>query len=193
MSESLSELLDAVRACRICEPYLPLGPNPVLRAKSTARILLVGQAPGTRVHETGIPWNDASGDRLRMWLDMDKTAFYDDSRLAILPMGFCYPGKGKSGDLPPRPECAEHWRARLHAQLPNVELTVLIGQYAIQYYLKDKAKENLTETVRAYRDFAPEFFPLVHPSPRNQIWLRKNEWFERDLIPELRQAVRRFL
>ena len=189
MTDTLPELVATIRACRICEPHLPLGANPVLQAKASARILLVGQAPGTRVHETGIPWNDASGERLRDWLGTDKATFYDDSRIAIVPMGFCYPGKGKSGDLPPRKECAAHWRARIHALLPNIELTVLIGQYAMQYYLQDRMKENLTETIRAYRDYAPAFFPLVHPSPRNRIWLKKNEWFERDLVPELRQLL----
>ncbi len=193
MYESLPELITAIRACRICEPHLPLGANPILQAQASARVLLVGQAPGTRVHETSIPWNDPSGERLRDWLGTDKATFYDDSRIAIVPMGFCYPGKGKSGDLPPRPECAEHWRAHIHTLLPNIELTILIGQYAMQFYLKDKMKENLTETIRAYRDYSPQFFPLVHPSPRNQIWLKKNGWFEQDLIPELRQKVRHFL
>lgn len=193
MQESLPELITSIRACRICEPHLPLGANPVLQAQASARVLLVGQAPGTRVHETGIPWNDASGERLRAWLGVDNETFYDDSRFAIVPMGFCYPGKGKSGDLPPRKECAGHWRARIHALLPNIELTVLIGQYAMQFYLQNSMKATLTETIRAYREYAPQFFPLVHPSPRNQIWLKKNGWFERDLIPELRRAIQGFL
>ena len=189
----LNELLTRIRACRLCEPNLPLGARPVLRAKSSARILIVGQAPGTRVHATGIPWNDPSGNRLRNWLDMDWETFYDDSRIAIIPMGFCYPGRGKSGDLPPRKECAAHWRAQLHEQLPNIQLTLLIGQYAQDYYLGKRQKNSLTDTVRAYQEYLPDYFPLVHPSPRNTGWLQKNEWFEEELVPELMERVYRIL
>jgi uracil-DNA glycosylase len=167
-----------------------LGARPVLRAQSSARILLVGQAPGTRVHQTGIPWNDPSGDRLRNWLEMDRTAFYNDAFMAIIPMGFCYPGKGPSGDLPPRPECAQHWRARLHQQLPHIRLTLLVGQYAQQYYLGKRMKKNLTDTVAAFEDYLPHYFPLPHPSPRNQLWLRTNEWFESGVLPALREVLR---
>lgn len=185
---ALTELLAEVRACRHCEADLPLGANPVLRASATARLLIVGQAPGTKVHASGVPWNDPSGDRLRDWLDMDRDTFYDESRIAIVPMGFCYPGKGKSGDLPPRPECAPLWHERLLAHMPRVELVLLVGSYAQQHYL-GASRETLTERVRRWRDFAPRYLPLPHPSPRNTLWLRRNDWFEETVVPELRQRV----
>jgi len=184
----LLQLLDEVSACHVCEAHLPLGPRPVVQAGAGARLLIVGQAPGTRVHNSGIPWNDASGDRLRDWLQMDRKMFYDPEHIAIVPMGLCYPGKGKSGDLPPRSECAPLWHARLLEQLPNVELTLLVGSYAQRYYLRDGYR-TLTERVRHWRDFAPAYFPLVHPSPRNQFWLTSNPWFEEDLLPALRERV----
>lgn len=184
----LLQLLDEVAACHACDAHLPLGPRPVVQAGAGARLLIVGQAPGTRVHNTGIPWNDASGDRLRNWLQMDRQVFYDPERIAIVPMGLCYPGRGKSGDLPPRPECAPLWHARLLEQLPHVELTLLVGSYAQRYYLHDGYR-TLTERVRNWRDFAPRYFPLVHPSPRNQFWLTSNPWFEQDLLPALRERV----
>jgi len=187
--ESLPELLNEIRACRICEDVLPLGPRPVLRASATARLLIVGQAPGTKVHATGIPWNDPSGDRLRQWLGMDRDTFYDETRIAIVPMGYCYPGGGKSGDLPPRPECAEHWLPRLLPLLPEIRLTLLIGQYAQAHYLKDRRKDSLTETVRAWKEYAPEFLPLPHPSPRNIRWFKAHPWFDRDVVPELRRRA----
>ena len=193
MEESLIALLEAIRACRTCTEHLPLGANPVLRASASARILIVGQAPGTKVHASGIPWNDASGERLRSWMQIDKATFYNENLIAIAPMGFCYPGKGKFGDLPPRPECAAQWRTRLHAQLPNIKLTLLIGQYAMQYYLGTRMKRTLGETVAAFEEYLPEYFPLVHPSPRNGIWLGKNPWFETSLIPEFRQVLRQVL
>jgi len=186
----LKHLLKEVRACQVCEQSLPLGPRPILRAKASARLLIVGQAPGTRVHATGIPWNDPSGDRLRSWLRVDRTFFYDESRVAILPMGFCYPGKGRSGDLPPRPECAQHWREKLLACLPDIELTLLIGQYAQQYHIPEAGK-SVTGTVQRWREFAPACIPMPHPSPRNQLWLKRNPWFEQDLVPELRQYIRK--
>jgi uracil-DNA glycosylase len=189
MEESLHSLLETIRSCRICADYLPLGANPVLRASTSARILIVGQAPGTKVHATGIPWNDPSGERLRAWMQVDKATFYDEKLIAIAPMGFCYPGKGKFGDLPPRPECAAHWRTRLHAQLPNIQLTLLIGQYAMQYYLGKRMKPTLGETVGAFEEYLPCYFPLVHPSPRNGIWLGKNPWFEADVIPAFRKVL----
>jgi uracil-DNA glycosylase len=171
-----------------------MGARPVVRLSETSKLLIVGQAPGTRVHETGIPFNDPSGDRLRMWLNVDKETFYDDSKIAIVPMGFCYPGKGRSGDLPPRPECAALWRDELHRHLKKVQLTLLIGQYAQQYYLEDKAKDTLTDTVRAYKEYLPlGYFPLVHPSPRNVGWFKKNPWFEQEVIPILREQVHRIL
>lgn len=187
--ESLDKLLEKVRACRVCEAHLPLGPKPVLRAGAGARLLIVGQAPGRRVHETGIPWNDPSGDRLRGWLQMDREAFYNERRVAIIPTAFCYPGTGKGGDLPPRPECAPLWHPQLRAVLPEIQLTLLIGQYAQAYYLGERRKKTLTETVRACHEYLPEFLPLPHPSPRNQMWLKRNPWFEREVLPELRQRV----
>lgn len=187
--ESLDKLLEKVRACRVCEAHLPLGPKPVLRAGAGARLLIVGQAPGRRVHETGIPWNDPSGDRLRGWLQMDREAFYNEHRVAIIPTAFCYPGTGKGGDLPPRPECAPLWHPQLRSVLPEIQLTMLIGQYAQAYYLGERRKKTLTETVRAWHEYLPEFLPLPHPSPRNQMWLKRNPWFEREVLPELRQRV----
>jgi uracil-DNA glycosylase len=186
----LAALLARVRACRLCEAHLPLGPHPVLRARATARLLIVGQAPGTRVHETGIPWNDRSGDRLRQWLGIDRESFYDDSRIAIIPMGFCYPGVDRNGgDRPPRPECAPHWHPPLRALLPRIELTLLVGSHAQFYYLGKRRKPTMTETVAAWRDYLPEFLPTPHPSWRNTAWLRKNPWFESDLLPVLRERV----
>lgn len=190
---ALRDLLAEVRACRLCEDELPLGPNPVLRASVTARVLIVGQAPGTRVHATSVPWNDPSGDRLRVWLGLDRERFYDQSRIAIVPMGFCYPGRGKSGDLPPAPRCAPTWHGSLLARMPAVELVLLVGAYAQQYYLapgeQGDRRETLTERVRRWRDFAPRFLPLPHPSPRNTLWLRRNPWFEEQVVPALRKRV----
>lgn len=186
---ALAPLLRQIRACTVCAPYLPLGPRPILRASATARLLIVGQAPGRKVHDTGIPWNDPSGDRLRSWLGMDRDAFYDESRIAIIPTGLCFPGTGKGGDLPPRPECAPLWHPPLRAALPDIRLTLLIGQYAQAYFLGPRAKKTLTETVAAWREYLPEYLPLPHPSPRNQMWLKRNPWFARDLLPVLRQKV----
>jgi uracil-DNA glycosylase len=189
-SATLDELLAQVRACRICEKELPLGPRPILRVTATARILIVGQAPGTKVHETGIPWNDPSGDRLREWLTLDRDTFYDETRIAIIPMGLCYPGRhARGGDLPPRKECAEHWFEALLAHLPRRRCTILAGQYAQAHYLDARRKRNLTETVRAWKDYAPEFWPLPHPSFRNNRWLSQHPWFERETVPALRDAV----
>ncbi|MEO6609942.1 MAG: uracil-DNA glycosylase family protein [Aestuariivirga sp.] len=189
MTDKLAELLARVRACTLCKDHLPLGPRPVVRLDPNARILIAGQAPGTRVHETGIPFNDPSGDRLRHWLGVTREQFYDEKLFAILPMGFCYPGKGKSGDLPPRPECATHWREELLLHAPNIKLTLAIGQYAIAWHLKDKQKPTLTETVKNWRDYWPEVLPLPHPSPRNNIWLKKNPWFEAEVVPELHRVI----
>lgn len=188
----LTSLIKEVRACRSCEAELPFPPRPVLRARASARLLIVGQAPGTRVHETGIPWNDPSGERLRRWLAMDRETFYDERCVAILPMGFCYPGKGASGDLPPRPECASLWRERLLACLPDIELTLLVGQYAQQYHIPEAGK-SVTETVRRWRELLPEYFPSPHPSPRNLLWLRRNPWFEAEAVPALQQVVKTLL
>lgn len=184
----LADLLAEIRACRHCEESLPLGPNPVLRASGTARLLIVGQAPGTRVHATGIPWNDPSGDRLRDWLQLDRDVFYDESRIAIVPMGFCYPGRGKSGDLPPSPDCAPLWHEALLERMPEVELTLLIGRYAQNRYL-GHSRETLTQRVQRWRDFGPRYIPLPHPSPRNTLWLRRNPWFEAEVVPVMRERV----
>jgi uracil-DNA glycosylase len=185
---TLEELLREVRACTACAAHLPLGPNPVLRAGSTARILIVGQAPGTRVHHTGIPWNDPSGDRLRNWLQFDRALFYNSNRIAIIPMGFCYPGKGASGDLPPRPECAPLWHPRLLDALPDLQLKLLVGKYAQDYYLGTR-RQPLAVTVRQFGQYLPEFFPLPHPSPRNIRWFRNHPWFETEVLPALQARV----
>ena len=186
-------LLQRIRACRLCAAHLPLGPRPVLRSRASARLLIVGQAPGTRVHASGIPWNDPSGERLRAWLGIDRDAFYDEARVAIVPMGFCYPGKGRSGDLPPRAECAQTWHPQLLPQLPRIELTLLIGQYAQRYFLGTARGDDLTATVRAYRDYLPRCLPLPHPSPRNIGWFRRNPWFETEVLPTLRRRVQALL
>ncbi len=183
-------LLSEVRACTLCAAHLPNPPRPVLRASPSASLMIVGQAPGRRVHESGIPWNDPSGDLLREWLRLDRDAFYDERRIAIIPAGFCYPGTGESGDLPPRPECAPHWHPRLRARLPAIRLTLLVGSYAQAYYLGERRKKTIAETVRARGEYLPEFFPLPHPSPRNRLWLRKNAWFGREVLPELRRKVK---
>jgi uracil-DNA glycosylase len=187
MAEKLVSLLKEVRACRVCEPELPLGARPVVQAGVGARLLIIGQAPGRRVHETGIPWNDPSGDRLRAWLGMDRETFYDPEKVAIIPMGFCYPGKGKSGDLPPRKECAPLWHARLFAALPNIHLTLLIGQYAQNHYLPEKA--GLADNVANYARYLPRYFPLPHPSPRNIAWFKHHPWFADKVLPALAQEV----
>jgi uracil-DNA glycosylase len=189
---SLASLLAEVRGCTLCAQHLPLGPRPVLQVSPSARILVAGQAPGRKVHETGVPFDDASGDRLRTWLGVSRETFYDASQIAILPMGFCYPGTGKSGDLPPRPECAPAWREKLLARLKGLELTLVIGQYAQDYHLPD-AGDSLTEVVRAWRKHWPRVLPLPHPSPRNNIWLKKNPWFEAELLPVLRDRVAKVL
>jgi uracil-DNA glycosylase len=189
---SLNQLLSEVRTCQFCSAHLPLGPRPVVQLASTARLLIVGQAPGRKVHQSGIPWSDASGDRLRDWLQMEQSVFYEKAQVAILPMGFCYPGAGESrGDLPPRPECAPRWHERLLKLLPHLELTVLVGQYAQRHYLGSQRMGSVTETVKAFAAYGPRFFPLPHPSWRSVIWMRKHAWFERSVIPELREVVRR--
>ncbi len=191
---ALERVLRDARACRVCEAELPFGPRPVLRARVTARLLIVSQAPGTRVHETGIPWNDASGDRLRQWLALDRDSFYDETRIAIVPMGFCYPGRNpRGGDNPPRPECAPLWHPPLLAALPAIKLTLLVGLYAQRRYLGARRRRNLTETVRAWTDCGPATLPLPHPSWRNTAWLKRHPWFEAELVPELRARVHALL
>ena len=187
---SLKSLLREVRACRICEAKLQLGPRPVVQLASTARLLIVGQAPGSKVHRSGIPWDDASGDRLRDWLGMDRSIFFDEAKVAILPMGFCYPGAGvNGGDDPPRPECAPFWHQRLLKHVPDIRLTLLVGQYAQRYYLASRRKDSMTETVQAFSEYAPQFFPLPHPSWRSAVWMKKHSWFEVAVFPEVRKAV----
>ena len=185
----LQRLLREVRACIVCRTHLPFPPRPILRAGSTARVLLVGQAPGRKVHATGIPWNDPSGDRLRQWMNLPREEFYDEARIAIIPMGFCYPGTGAHGDLPPRPECAPLWHPRLRAALPHIGLTLLIGSYAQAHYLGPRARKSLADTVQAWREYLPEFLPLPHPSPRNQRWFKAHPWFEAEVVPELQRRV----
>ncbi len=192
MSLALDTLLKKVRACEVCAHSLPLGANPVIQAHQNAKLLIIGQAPGVKVHETSIPWNDPSGNRLRSWLGIDKELFYNPERIAIMPMGLCYPGRGRSGDLPPRKECAPLWHDKVLAELPNIEMTLLIGQYAQNYYLRDKPV-TLTETVREWQKWAPAYLPLPHPSPRNTLWLKKNPWFEKEVVGYMREMVRSIL
>lgn len=185
---STSRLLREVRACTRCAASLPLGPRPVFQLRPSARLLIAAQAPGRKVHETGLPFNDVSGDRLRSWLGLSREVFYDPNKVAIIPMGLCYPGTGKSGDLPPRPECAPAWRERLLAHLPLIELTLAIGQYAVAYHLP-RQRASLTETVRGWLDHWPSIVPMPHPSPRNNLWLRRNPWFEAEVLPVVRVRI----
>ncbi len=185
----MKQLLQNISSCTICQNYLPFGPRPVITAHPDAKIAIIGQAPGAKVHETGIPWDDPSGKQLRKWLGITDTQFYDDRLFTLIPMGFCYPGKGNSGDLPPRPECAPQWHQTLLEEMPNITLTILIGQYAQKYYLRERLPGNLTETVRQYTDYLPEYFVMPHPSPRNRFWLRKNPWFEEAVLPELQKRI----
>ena len=193
MNRRFPLILQDVQSCRVCEAELPLEPRPVLQIHPRASILIVGQAPGRKVHESGIPFHDPSGDRLRDWLGINGDTFYDARKIAILPMGFCYPGTGKSGDLPPRPECDETWRAPLLTYLSNIQLTIVIGQYAHNYHLPDSPYTTVTETVRAWKEFWPERLPLPHPSPRNNRWLKHNSWFSRDVLPVLKTQVQTIL
>lgn len=187
------QLLEDIRNCKVCVNHLKDGVNPVVVAGSESRIMIIGQAPGRKVHESGIPWDDKSGDNLRTWLGVGKDIFYDASHMAIMPMGFCYPGTGKSGDLPPRPECAPLWHGKLLKEIPKIKITLLIGQYAQQYYLKERSRETLTETVRNFKDYLPEYFPLPHPSPRNNIWQKRNRWFNEEVLPELSTRIKDIL
>ncbi|MEQ8582301.1 MAG: uracil-DNA glycosylase family protein [Marinoscillum sp.] len=185
----MKSLLNEIRGCTICKDHLPHGPNPVLSASIHSQIVIIGQSPGSVVHRTGIPWDDKSGDNLRSWLQMDKHTFYNPDVVALIPMGFCYPGKGKSGDLPPRTECAPQWHGPLLGQMKEVKLTLLIGQYAQAYYLGDQLRPTLTDTVKNYQQYLPAHFVLPHPSPRNNIWKARNPWFEQDVVPALRKSV----
>ncbi|MFQ5955436.1 MAG: uracil-DNA glycosylase family protein [Kiloniellales bacterium] len=189
----LQALLEEIRACQVCAAHLPHGPRPVLRVRETAQVMIVGQAPGRRVHETGIPWNDPSGDRLRRWLGVDRATFYDAGRIAIVPTGFCYPGTVDGADLPPRPECAPLWHPRLLPHLPKLALTVLVGRYAQAYHLGQRCRGSVRQTVAAWREFAPAIFPTPHPSWRSTAWLKRNPWFEAEVLPALRARLNALL
>jgi uracil-DNA glycosylase family 4 len=189
----MKKLLEQIRKCKECDQHIPLGANTIISASSKSKIIIIGQAPGRIVHNTSIPWNDKSGDNLRNWLGIDKPTFYDADKIALMPMGFCYPGKGKTGDLPPRAECAPLWHNKILAQIKNAKLILLIGQYAQNYYLENTAKNTLTETVYYYKSYLPNYFPLPHPSPRNNIWQAKNEWFADEVLPELKAKVQTIL
>ena len=186
-------LIKKVRDCTLCAPHLPLGANPVVQVNPRAKILIAGQAPGKKVHETGIPFDDPSGRRLREWMGIDAELFYNSEKIAILPMGFCYPGTGKSGDFPPRPECAEQWRKPFLELLGDIQLTLVIGKYAQDWHLGTGKKNNLTETVKAWKEYWPSILPLPHPSPRNNIWLKKNSWFESEVLPVLKLKIAEIL
>jgi len=185
----VDKLLNEIRSCVVCANYLPNPPKPVVRASLTSKIVIIGQAPGQKVQNSGIPWDDQSGNELRRWLGVNKEQFYNEQLFALIPMGFCYPGKGTSGDLPPRPECAPLWHRQLLSNIPEVKLIILIGQYAQNYYLKNLKKTTLTETVKSFNDYLPTYLPLVHPSPRNKIWQKRNPWFELATVPLLQQMI----
>ena len=185
----MKDLLHNISQCTICKKHLLLGSRPVVSAHKDSKIVIIGQAPGTKVHASGIPWDDASGKQLRKWFNVSENDFYDESKFAIVPMGFCYPGKGKTGDLPPRPECAPQWHEELMKKMSNVELVILIGMYAQNYYLQKEAKKTLTETVSNYKDYLPNYFVLPHPSPRNRFWLTKNPWFDDEVLPVLKKKI----
>lgn len=192
-TNEIDGLLQEIRRCELCVPHLELGANPVVSFSANSRILIIGQAPGTVVHRTGVPWNDKSGNNLRNWLGVEDDQFYNPDLFGIVPMGFCYPGKGKSGDLPPRIECAPLWHTRILNELRQVELTLLIGQYAQGYYLGDQKLKTLTKTVQNFEAYLPKYFVLPHPSPRNNIWMKKNPWFKELVLPKLKVTIARVL
>jgi uracil-DNA glycosylase len=187
----LKNLIEEIKQCVICKSFLPNLPRPVFSVSKGCRILIIGQAPGQKVQDSGIPWDDQSGNELRRWLGVDKEQFYNNKLFGLMPMGFCYPGKSKTGDLPPRPECAPQWHHQLLDKMKNIKLVLLIGQYSQKYYLGEKIKPTLTENVRSYREFLPKYLPLVHPSPRNKIWQKKNPWFEAEVVPYLRKMIKK--
>jgi uracil-DNA glycosylase len=191
--DSMDILLEKIRGCVICKERLPHGTRPVVQLAESSKVIIIGQAPGRRVHETGIPWNDASGRTLRQWLGVDETVFYNPACFSIMAMGFCYPGKGVSGDLAPRPECAPLWHPEVLGHFKTKPLILLIGQYAQRYYLRGSCKSNLTETVKHYKEYLPQYFPLPHPSPRNQNWVKINPWFMEEVIPDLREHIKELL
>lgn len=186
----ISELIKEIANCRVCEDFID--PNPVISIHKDSKILIIGQAPGIKVHRSGIPWDDQSGDKLRTWMNISKERFYNPEEIGIVPMGFCYPGKGKTGDLPPRKECASLWHKKILDELTELKLVLLIGIYAQNYYLKDSYK-TLTENVKNFEDFLPKYFVLPHPSPRNNIWMKRNAWFEADVVPELKKSIHQIL
>lgn len=185
----MQHLLTEIRNCEVCKKHLPLGPRPIVSAHVDSKSAIIGQAPGSKVHATGVPWDDPSGKQLRKWLGVTDEQFYDEKLFALIPMGFCYPGKGKSGDLPPRPECEPLWHQKLLQQMPNLKFSILIGQYAQNHYLGSRRERTLTETVRNFKNYLPDYFVLPHPSPRNRFWLTKNPWFDKEVLPELRGLV----
>ncbi|WP_378179740.1 uracil-DNA glycosylase family protein [Aquimarina sp. SS2-1] len=189
----MQSLLSQIRSCTICESNLPKGANPIISVVETSKIALISQAPGLIAHKSGIPWNDPGGKRLKNWLGVSDTEFYDQNNFAIVPMGLCYPGKGNSGDLPPRPECAPLWHNTIFNFLKNLQLIILIGSYSQQYYLKENVKSNLTETVKSYEDYLPKYFPIPHPSPRNRFWCSNNPWYEKEVIPQLQSRIRQII
>lgn len=188
MVKNVDSLLTQVRSCQICDG-LPLGPKPILQLSTSAKILIAGQAPGRITHHKGIPFDDPSGNRLREWLGISRDEFYDETKIAIAPMGFCFPGSGKGGDLPPRKECAQTWRGSVLAHLEQIELTLVIGQYALDWHIADGKKMKLTDRVAAWQNYMPNMLPLPHPSPRNNLWLKRNPWFEKDVLPALKLRV----
>jgi uracil-DNA glycosylase len=185
----VDKLLQKIRSCKECKKHLKSGVNPIVSASKKSKIIIIGQAPGRIVHTTSIPWNDKSGDNLRNWLGIDKTTFYNADKIALMPMGFCFPGKGKAGDLPPRSECAPLWHPPLLEKMAHAKLILLVGQYAQKYYLQNSVKATLTETVKYFDNYLPRYFPLPHPSPRNNIWQRKNKWFSEEVLPELKKLI----
>ncbi|MBW1297288.1 uracil-DNA glycosylase family protein [Aquimarina litoralis] len=189
----MQSLLSDISKCDVCASKLALGPRPVVSASVNSKIVIIGQAPGSVVHKSGIPWDDKSGQNLRSWMGIDNGIFYDPELVALIPMGFCYPGRGKSGDLPPTKECAPLWHSKLSAKMPKVQLTLLIGTYAQNYYLGDQLKRTLTESVKNYKEYLPNYFVLPHPSPRNNIWQAKNEWFKSEVIPELQSTIQQIV
>lgn len=186
----MKKLLLEISKCTICEEHLDLGSRPIVSGSLESKVIIIGQAPGTVVHRTGVPWDDKSGENLRSWMDMDNDTFYNPKKVGLVPMGFCYPGKGKTGDLPPRKECAPLWHHQLLQKMEEAKLIILVGKYAQNYYLKEQSKRTLTDTVRNFKDYLPNYFVLPHPSPRNNIWQAKNEWFKTEVLPELKKRIK---